>query len=133
MGYDLHITRAEDWIDSKQHPILESEWLNIVHTDPTLKIDTLSYSNRQTEEGTIERQHPIAWMGHPDQTIVSPCFWYEDGEIFRKSLDDPTLKKMIEIARKLNARVIGDDGEEYDEVEGKIQMQAWAEPCEGSQ
>ena len=131
MGYDLHITRAEDWLDSKQHPILESEWLAVVHADPALEVDTLSYSARRTAEGTTERHHPIAWIGHPDSALVRPNFWYEDGKISGKGPDDPTLKKMIEIARKLNARVMGDDAEEYDEVGGRIQVQGWTSPLEG--
>ncbi len=122
MGYELHITRAEHSWDTKQQPILESEWLAVVHAEPTLEVDTLSYSDRRTEGGAIERQHPVVWLGHPDQSIDSPNFWYEDGEISRKRVDDATLRKMIEIARKLNARVIGDDAEEYDEVEGKIRV-----------
>ena len=131
MGYDVHITRAEHYWDSKQQPILESEWLAVVHADPTLEVDTLSYSDRRTEGGAIERQHPVAWLGHPDQTPTNPSFWYEDGEISRKRVDDPIIKKMIEIARKLDARVVGDDGEEYDEVDGKILVHDWAEPTAG--
>ena len=38
---------------------------------------------------------------------------------------------MIEIACKLDAKVIGDDGEEYDEVDGKILVHDWAEPTAG--
>lgn len=122
MGYDVHITRAANWMDSKQHPILESEWIEIVHADPTLKIDTLSYSDRRGVGGTIERLHPVIWLAHTSSDLNHPCLWYESGEIFRKNPDTPTLKKMIEIARELSARVVGDEEEEYREADGKIQV-----------
>ena len=101
--------------------------MGVVHADPTLKIDTLSYSNRRTKDGIIEREHPIVWVGHPDQAIDGPNFWHDDGRIYRKNPDDPTLRKMIEIAQKLGARVVGDDDEEYEEIDGKIRVHQWEE------
>lgn len=38
MGYDLHITRAEHWIDSMQSPITSEQWRNLVATDPDLML-----------------------------------------------------------------------------------------------
>lgn len=96
--------------------------MDIVHADPTLEIDMLSYSDRRVADGTIERLHPVVWLAHTDINSNHPCFWYESGRIFRKNPDTPTLKKMIEIAHKLSARVVGDEEEEYREIIGKIQV-----------
>ena len=127
MGYDVHITRAENWLNSQHHPVLESEWLGLVSADETLEVDALSYSGRDSADGTSKRQHPVIWLAHTDPQGDHPNFWYKDGRIFRKNPDDPTLKKMIEIAHKLDARVLGDEEEEYAVVEGKIQVRDWTD------
>jgi len=36
-----------------------------------------------------------------------------DGEIVVKNPDDPVLAKLIDVAQRLGAHVIGDDGETY--------------------
>ena len=128
MGYDVHITKAKEWLGSKRTPILESEWLALVSADETLEVDIQSYSGRDSEDGTSRRQHPVMWLAHTDPQGDHPSFWYEDGRIFRKNPDDPTLKKMIEIARQLDAKVLGDEEEEYTELAGAIQVRGWTEP-----
>jgi hypothetical protein len=102
MGYEVHITRAEDWTESADYPISESEWLKVVHSDPSLHI---------SDEGTV------LWLDHPDKPSDKPQFWYADGMITKKHPDECTLQKMAEIADRLNARVIDDDGAEYGEEE----------------
>lgn len=109
MGYDVYITRASDWLDRETFPIPEKEWMIVVQSDPSLQISKEDYFDRTTKEGNIERLRPVCWKQHPD----SVPFWYMDGAIEVKSPDDSTIQKMIEIAKKLNARVIGEDGEEY--------------------
>ena len=39
MGWEIHITRAENWYDSDQHPITAEEWLALVQADPELTIE----------------------------------------------------------------------------------------------
>jgi len=36
MSYDLHITRAGDWIDAAQHPIPRAEWERFAESHPEL-------------------------------------------------------------------------------------------------
>jgi len=38
VSYNLHITRAKRWPDSKRHPIGADEWLTIVAADPELTL-----------------------------------------------------------------------------------------------
>ena len=40
MGYDLHITRKEDWSDEDGPVITEAEWRRVIHEDPELQLDT---------------------------------------------------------------------------------------------
>ena len=37
MGYELHITRAEEWLDSESTPISQDEWLRVA-TDAGLAV-----------------------------------------------------------------------------------------------
>ena len=109
MGYEVHITRAEDWTQSQQHSILEKEWLEVVHSDPTLQVSDEDYLG----DGSDERHHAVVWLAHP----ARPQFWYENGMVTKKHPDELTLAKMAEIAQKLNARVVDDDGAELGEEE----------------
>lgn len=111
MGYDLHITRAEDWTLSDKHPISEDEWMEVVNEDSTLEVSLTDYYERANikKNGQTERFHPVVWLTHPRK----PAFWLMDGEIVKNSADKTVVDKMVEIAQKLNARVFGDDGEEY--------------------
>ncbi|MCA9419072.1 MAG: hypothetical protein KC917_22550 [Candidatus Omnitrophica bacterium] len=38
MGYDLHITRAEEWIYNEGREISKEEWLAYVESDPELSL-----------------------------------------------------------------------------------------------
>ena len=109
MGYDVHITRAADWLDAAEFPILEADWQRLVSTDLTLELSTTDYHERTTQAGTVERIYAVLWLPHPDQ----PSFILEDGEIVLKDPDEATIEKMVKVATQLGARVFGDDGEEY--------------------
>ena len=37
-GYDLHITRAKDWTESKKTPISLKEWTEFVKTDKEFRL-----------------------------------------------------------------------------------------------
>ena len=60
---------------------------------------------------TIERIYDTYWTApNGEQTAV---FWLADGRITVKYRDRIAMKKIVKIARKLDARVQGDEGEEY--------------------
>jgi hypothetical protein len=48
-------------------------------------------------------------MNHPDRVP----FWYLDGAIETKNPDDRTIRKMVELAGRLGARVLGEEDEVY--------------------
>lgn len=94
MGYDLHITRAEDWCENAGFEITPEEWLDYVANDPELHI--------LGENGDY-----FAEWGAND--------WldWSEGNIYTKNPRSALIKKMVEIAEELDAVVQGDDGEVY--------------------
>ena len=106
MGYDLHITRADEWSESESRPISLEEWLAVVADDPELHRDPADANS----------QWPgFVYWADPSQPVEEWWQWlcHERGEIVTKSPDAPLRRKMHELAARLGARVLGDDGEEY--------------------
>jgi hypothetical protein len=106
MGYDLHITRAENWFDSQQKPITPEEWLAVIGRDPELVIDPRDngpYFALWLKHSLVHGDHP--WLD-----------WFE-GRVHTKYPDRKTLGKMLEIASRLGAKVQGDNGEQYSRPE----------------
>jgi hypothetical protein len=108
MGYNLYITRANSWLDTKKVPISKLEWESVVASDPSLKLSTQDYYDRMMH-GKIERVHPVLWTSQTDQVPL----WFIDGAIDTKNPDKATTIKMVELARRLNAKVLGEEDEEY--------------------
>ena len=99
MGYDLHITRADDWSDSHANPISAEEWLAVVAADPELKLDPAN------------GPHFAVWTQGADPE--GAWFDWSDGQVFTKNPDRATLATMLRLAERLGAKVQGDDGELY--------------------
>lgn len=98
MGYDLHITRKDDWSDGDGPVIAETEWRAVIDADSALTLDT----DTKHDDWVF-----AAWRSQ------AGVLAYHDGEIVAKDPDEPLIWKMVEIAGRLNARVKGDDGEQY--------------------
>ena len=94
MGYEYHITRADDWSQNDRLMIAPDEWLAVVREDPELTID---HAN-----GPYFTEWRDAW------------FDLVDGNVTTKNPDEPTLEKMLALAKLLNGQVQGDDGDVYD-------------------
>jgi len=101
MGYELHITRAPEWFQAEQCPIDLDEWLRIVEQDPDLV---------RQDSGLPGFVVWTAWS----QGGVHPPMWHSEGCVVSSATETPVVRKMHEIAQRLGARVVGDDGEEYD-------------------
>jgi len=117
MGYELHITRQTDWFDEDPDlKISPDEWKNYVHGDPEMRLD--NYCETKLEDGRILRIDEVGisvWLSYTGNGLNGNYAWfsYSDGNINVKSPDDEILKKMLLIAERLNAKVLGDDGERY--------------------
>jgi len=104
MGYNLHITRAEHFHESEQRPVTADEWLALVAGDPELRIvgDNGPYF--------------ADWSG-PCSYPHGSWFNLRKGQIETKNPDRAILRKMLELASQLEAKVQGDDGELYTKAE----------------
>jgi len=117
MGYDLHITRKEDWADTETADISIEEWLSYVNSDEELVL-TNGYDIKIGSETEFQnRPGYCEWNAHPTEKEPNarPWFSYWEGSIYTKNPDAPTIRKMMQIASALNAKVQGDEGELYTE------------------
>lgn len=101
MGYDLHITRREQWF-AEGPDITAEEWLAYVQSDPEL--------HPVPENGP----HFVTWSG--PSTIEEPWLDWFEGCISAKYPDRALIGKMLTIAHHFGATVQGDDGETYDDA-----------------
>lgn len=116
MGYDLHISRGAG------KSITVEEWLTFVRSEPDWTITAeLSIVNPKTQEkitiGAPDDCPYAVWMAHPDVPQGVPFSW-RNGRVTVKgppvvSPWDPIFSKLQNIATRLNAQVVGDEGEVY--------------------
>jgi len=98
MGYDVHITRRKDWSDTG-NDITAKEWADVITSDSELALDPKNGLYFARWSGASELDDP--WLD------------WADGQIYSKNADNALIKKMVAIARLLDATVQGDDGEIY--------------------
>ncbi len=112
MGYDVHVTRARDWTDGQRTPIKYDEWLKAVKGDPEMHMQgAVETTTGSGETLRYENEGLAVWTGHP----VCRKVWFDlrGGNVVVKNPDELIIEKMREISTALNAKVKGDDGEEY--------------------
>ena len=117
MGYDVHITRKAHWFDEEGDEISLEEWTNYVNSSPDMRLD--GFAEAETPEGTlrVEREGLSVWLGYSGHEPHGNMAWFDyfEGNIKVKNPDEEILKKMYQIARSLNAKVQGEECEEYGE------------------
>ncbi len=98
-GYDVHITRKAYWADATNEAISYAEWVTYVDCDEEVSPDELNSRNDFIVVAE-EQDFPL---------------WYEParGELYTKDPSAAAIRKMLEIAKVLKAKVQGDDGEIY--------------------
>jgi hypothetical protein len=113
MGYDLHISKTAEWSQSSANPISEIEWKAAVAADGRLQMDTTARAiNPQTHE-VIEISNPLMASWVDPETNEKHYFYYRRGKISVKNPSESAIKKMKELASRLGAHVLGDEGEPY--------------------
>jgi hypothetical protein len=118
MGYELQIVRLTDYEDDEEESNISlEEWLTYVSTDKELNLTNGYQSNIP---GIDRRWHEVPgfceWKAAELEDGSSPWLDYGYGCISTKNPGDKLIKKMIEIANALNAKVRGDSFEYYDET-----------------
>lgn len=74
MGYDLHITRAENWWENEGKEISENEWRALIDSDAELRLTGFAEATSPQGE-TIRYENALlaAWSGHPKLDVV----WFD--------------------------------------------------------
>ncbi len=123
MGYDIFITKAASIFDSEEHPITWSEWMSVVDADSTLRLSSTDWYGRRRKDESIERIYDVQWLAHS----ATPPFLLLYGAIQIKYPDKATIEKMLGIAHCLDARVLGEENEEYLMVDGVLHTRKFHE------
>lgn len=118
MGYDLHITRADYWYDNEKNPITTNEWLSYVSSDPDMRLDGYAETDIPGDGVLrVENEGIAVWTAWSKNGIEGSLSWFyhQSGEIQVANPDAEIRIKMYKIAKLLNAKLIGDDHETYNE------------------
>lgn len=120
MGYDIHITRKEEWSDEEGVEISLDEWRQYINSDYEMRLDGFAETELPDGALRVENEGIGVWTKWSQHEIDGRMAWFDyfEGDIRVKNPDEDILKKMYQIAQSLNAKVQGDDGEIYD-VNGK--------------
>jgi hypothetical protein len=116
MGYDLHITRKENWFDEAGPAILIEEWMNLVRDDPEMRLD--GFAEAATRQGQIVRiktEGLSVWTAYSQAGKDGGQAWFalSGGNVVVKNPDLEIRRKMYLISQRLSAKVQGDEGEIY--------------------
>ena len=118
MGYDIHITRQENWFDEDDNRNISiDEWKALVTSDPEMRLD--NFAEVTTPPGDtlrVENDGLSVWTKYSGDGLKGNHAWfdYRKGTIVVKNPDDEILNKMLDIANKLKAKVQGDESEIYE-------------------
>lgn len=118
MGYDIHITRQDNWYDddiSKQ--ISLKEWKEYIESDFEMRLDNFAEATLPNgDKIRLENEGLAVWIKYPGDNFDNNHAWFDfrNGNITVKNPDSGIMKKMLSIAGKLKARMQGDEGEIYD-------------------
>jgi hypothetical protein len=105
MGYELHITRANrGWKNEDKNPITAAEWLSVVEGDETLSVQW----NDDNEYIATD------WTPIENPSAGRQLDWHH-GRISVKYPSMALLIKLLELSNQLGGRVLGGDGELYEQ------------------
>lgn len=116
VGYDVHITCADSWLDAEARPITLDAWLTYARSDPEMRVD--GRAEAQTAEGAhvaVENDGLAVWTAYSKDGEDGNHAWFDlrSGCVVVKNPDAEILQKMFRIAAHFRARVQGDEGENY--------------------
>ena len=115
MGYEIFITRRENWSDEGGPEITFTEWLSYLSIDPSLERDAPFDSSRSMR--THQESTHVIWTDWPNKSDGHEArFWLENGNIVASDTDEEIRRKLFVIAHVLEGKVQGTDGETYDSI-----------------
>jgi len=117
MGYELHIVRdPEWWIEGHEGGIPLDDWIAYLNSDSSMRLDGNAVINLPDGSNLGYSSDGLAvWTNHAGNVEGGSQAWFDfrDNRIVVKSPDQEILAKMLSIANRLSAIVVGDEGEEY--------------------
>jgi hypothetical protein len=105
LGYEVRITRAIPGFYCERFPIAAAEVLDLVQQAPDLDVPT---------NPTPASEVFIITVGEDDWLLFS------QGKLQTKHPGDPLIRRMLDLAARLGAWVLGDDDHIYAEADGRI-------------
>ena len=116
MGYNVYITRREDWFAEDGPEISLQEWIDLVHTDKEMRLD--GYAEARTANGDVLRvndESMAVWIEYSKHDVDGNAawIWHHQGNIVAKNPDQEIRRKMWRLAQAVSAKVQGDDSELY--------------------
>lgn len=103
MGYELHITRASDWVDSMSSPIDRSSWQSLaIGSDNLTSAGSVVMSSNAID---------VFQLVGPDN--AGPALHWYEGRIVISGVRDSDIDPLLIFATALDAQLVGDDGERY--------------------
>lgn len=117
MGYDLHITRKENWFDEDEsNEIKLADWKDYLSSDDEMKLDNQALASTKNEDVLSYISEGLAvWTAYSKNGVDGNFAWFDlrAGNITVKNPNKEIINKMLDVATRINARVQGDDGETY--------------------
>ncbi len=111
MGYDVHITRKENWFDQdKKKSIALKEWINYIQSDKEMEL--VNEAVHQSTQLTYQNSGLAIWTGYSGHGHNHNYAWFDfrNGNIVIKNPDTEIINKVRKIAEQLKASVQGDEG-----------------------
>jgi hypothetical protein len=116
VGYEVHITRRPSWFEDGPEITLD-EWLAVVREDPDLRLDGFAEAETRDTHTKIRVEDPslaiwTAYSGHGRDGNMA-WLYLSQGNVVAKNPDEEIRRKLALLAKRLGARVQGDEGEFY--------------------
>ncbi|MBT8415866.1 MAG: hypothetical protein KJO42_00340 [Silicimonas sp.] len=119
MGYDLYITRKDDWSDTSGPDISMDDWTEYLFIDKSLEIDARRAAEIDPRVASHAKEPThTRWLDWPARVPDEneAWMWIEQGNIVATDPDIDFRRKLFLIADGLEARLMGTDGEVYDSI-----------------
>lgn len=100
MGYELHITRAENWVESASAPISFDEWVRFAASSQNL---ATGGGMENPYYGLLSESGQATWLQWSDHQV----------SVGGSGADESLIAVIVKVAAQLSARVQGDDHEWY--------------------
>lgn len=105
MGYNYYITRRAKVSEPDSGPSISlKEFQDAVEQDPRCSLD-------EDKTCATFTAQPIATAPHANEILLE---WCDDGDIVFRVGVEQHIYEIVQFAKLLDARVVGDGGEDYD-------------------